>query len=129
MQPSPGQVGTEQEADLGLDPGQQVASGVDGQVLARLHVVEQMAVVGLVDAHHVLHGLRRKADLVPDDAPPGVQTPPDVDQLDAVGVVDVEAGVGAGQRRDRGPAVLGGLQRGGGPRLLLGGQHRPASQN
>ena len=78
-----------------------------GRVLEDLHLVEQMPVVGFVDVHHLLHGLRRQADLVSDHAGALGDPLADVDQLDLVGVDDVDIGVGVGQRGDRDPAALG----------------------
>ncbi|MGW4159672.1 hypothetical protein [Streptomyces sp. NPDC004788] len=49
------EVGAEDEADLDLDAGRAVGGGVDGRGGVEAHVVEEMAVVGLVDAHHPLH--------------------------------------------------------------------------
>ncbi len=61
VQPSPGRSAPRMNADLWLDPRDQVAGDVHGGVLASCHVAEQVAVVGLVHAHHLLHRLRRQA--------------------------------------------------------------------
>ena len=78
-----------------------------GSVLEHLHLVEQVPVVGFVDVHHLLHGLRRQADLVSDHAGALGDPLPDVDQLDLVGVDNVDIGVSVGQRSDRDAAALG----------------------
>ena len=43
----------------------------------------------------------------PDDAGAGLEPAPDVEQLDLVGVDDVDVGPGLAQRRDRRPLDLG----------------------
>ena len=73
-----------------------------------------MPVVGLVDVHHLLHGLAGQPDLVAHH--PGALGDPlvDVDQLDLVGVDHVDVGdFVRGQRVDRNPAALGLGQVGG----------------
>ena len=57
----PRQVVAEDEADLDLDPRVAVPARGHRAVLEDLHVVEQVAVVGLVDAHHLLHRLATTA--------------------------------------------------------------------
>ena len=52
-----GQVVGQHEADLDLDPRVQVLADWHRAVLEHLHLVEQVPVVGLVDAHHLLHRL------------------------------------------------------------------------
>ena len=42
-------------------------SGLPGGAVAHVHVAEQVAEVGLVDAELALHGLRRRPDLAADD--------------------------------------------------------------
>ncbi len=107
------------ESDLDLDPRVQVVGRLDRDVLEDLHLVEQMPVVRLVDAHHLLHGQRRQSHLVPDH-PSALGDPlADVDQLDLVGVDDVDLGVPRGQRRDRLAAPLG-LREVGGQRVTGG---------
>ena len=103
------------ETDLDLDPRVEVLVRLDRGVLEHLHLVEQVSVVRFVDAHHLLHRQRGQADLVPHH--PGALGDPltDVDQLDLVGVDDVDFGVRSRQRRDRLTAPLGLRQ--------IGGQH------
>ena len=72
-----------------------------------------MPVVGLVDAHHLLHRLARQPHLVADHRGALGDALADVDQLDLVGVDDVDVGVGRGQRGDRDAAALGLRQVGG----------------
>ncbi len=62
-----------------------------GRPRSRLHVGEQVAVVGLVDAHHLLHRLRRQPDLVAERPSRRLEPATDVEQLDLVGVDDVDA--------------------------------------
>ena len=86
-----------------------------------LHLVEQVPVVRLVDTHHLLHRQRRQADFVADY--PGALGDPlaDVDQLDLVGVDDVDLWVPGRQRRDRLAAPLGLREVGG---QLVTGDYR-----
>ena len=107
-----GKVVGEDETDLDLDPRVQEAPRLDRHVLEDLHVGEQVAVVGLVDAHHLLHGLRRQPDLVADH--PGAFGHPlaDVDQLDLVGVDDVDIGMSRTSAERSAPAALGVSQLG-----------------
>ena len=99
--------------------GYRYVARLDRGVLEHLHLVEQVPVVGLVDAHHLLHRLARQAHLVPDHAGALGDPLPDVDQLDLVGVDDVDIGVGGRQRGDRLAAPLGLRQVGG--QLVAGG--------
>ena len=87
--------------------GNRYLPGLHRHVFEHLHLVEQMPIVGLVDAHHLLHHLRRQPHLVPHH--PGALGDPlaDVDQLDLVGVDDVDIGVAGRQRGDRLTAPLG----------------------
>lgn len=62
--PLPRETPAEYVADLDLDPRTAVAVRLDGGLLGQHHVGEQMTVVRLVDAHHLLHDLRGQADLV-----------------------------------------------------------------
>ena len=68
-----------------------------------------MAVVRLVDTHHLLHRRGGQPDLVAHHGRPLGHPLADVDELDLVGVDDVDAGVGGGQRthRNAGPFGLG----------------------
>ena len=107
------------EADLDLHPRVEVLVRLDRDVLEDLHLVEQVPVVRLVDAHHLLHRQRRQAHLVAHH-PGALGDPlPDVDQLDFVGVDDVDLGVPSRQRRDRLAAPLG-LREVGGQRITGG---------
>jgi hypothetical protein len=106
---------SQDESDFDLDPRVEVLVRLDRGVLEYLHLVEQVSVVRLVDAHHLLHRQRREAHLVTYH-PRALGDPlTDVDQLDLVGVDDVDLGVRGGQRRDRLTAALG-LRE-------IGGQH------
>ncbi len=108
------------EPDLDLHSRVQVPVRLNRSVLEYLHFVEQVPIVRLVDAHHLLHRQRREADLVPHH--PGAFGDPltDVDQLDLVGVDDVDLGAPGGQRRDRLAAPLGLREIGG--QLITGGK-------
>ena len=119
VHPSPGEVVAEDERDLDLHPRVAVAAGTR-PVRRRtdLHVVQQVAVVRLVDAHHLLHRLRREPDLVPADPGARVQPTPDVEQLDLVGVDHVEVRPGLAQRRDRRAVASAAAQGVGRPRVV-----------
>ena len=107
------QVMGQDETDLDLHPRVQVPVGFDRDVLKDLHLVEQVAVVGFVDTHHLLHRQRREADLVAYH-PGALSEPlPDVDQLDFVRVDDVDLGMPGRQRCDRLAAPLGLCEIGG----------------
>ena len=75
-----GQGGPEHVADLDLDPGVAVPGGRDRRVLRQDHRVEQVTVVGLVDAHHLLHDRGGEADLVAAHPGAGGELAPDVDR-------------------------------------------------
>src|SRR5262249_17209174 len=64
------------------------------------HRVEQVAVVRLVDAEHLLHREAGEPDLLADDAGAGGQLALDGGELDRVGVGLGEVGVALGERRD-----------------------------
>ena len=125
VQPSPGSVSPRMNADLDLDPGVAVAAGRTGRPRRDLHVGEQVAVVGLVDAHHLLHRLRGEPDLVAVDARARLEPPADVQQLDLVGVDDVDVGPGLAQRRDRGTLDLGVPESVGDRAAYVVGEHGP----
>jgi hypothetical protein len=105
--PGAGQIVGENESDFDLDARIEIVRRLDRAVLVDLHLVEQVAVVGFVDVHHLLHGLRRQADLVPDHFRAAVHTLADVDELDLVGVDDIDIGMPVGQRGDRHAGLLG----------------------
>ena len=107
VQPAPGRSSARMNPTSTSTRGYRYRRGLDRDVLEDLHLVEQVPVVGFVDAHHLLHRLRRQADLVTDH--PGALGDPlaDVDQLDLVGVNHVDVGVFVGQRGDRDPGALG----------------------
>jgi hypothetical protein len=79
---------------------------IDGRGFEVPHGVEQMPVVGFVDAHHRLHRLRRQTHLVAGDGGTGVEPLADVDELDLVGIHHVEARVIVGWPIDRGRGPL-----------------------
>ena len=64
------------------------------------HVVEQVAIVRLVDLRGHLHGARRETDLVPDQASSLGDLERDPRALDGVGVRDRHAGMRAAQLAD-----------------------------
>jgi len=66
-----------------------------------------VSVVGFVDVHHLLHRLGRQSDLVTDHTGALGHPLADVDQLDFVGVDDVDTRVSVGQRGDRNTAAFG----------------------
>ena len=100
--------------------GYRYLPAVDRGVLEHLHLVEQMPVVRLVDAHHLLHCLARQAHFVAQY--PGALGDPlaDVDQLDLIGVDDVDIRVSRRQRGDRLTAAFGLRQVGS---QLVAGRH------
>ena len=109
--------------DLDLDTRVEERARFDRLILEHLHLVEQVAVVGFVDVHHLLHRLGRESDLVTYDARTLGNPLPDVDQLNLVGVDDVDVGFPASQRADGHAAALGLGQVGGQPVAHLDGQH------
>ncbi|CKT02636.1 Uncharacterised protein [Mycobacterium tuberculosis] len=66
-----------------------------------------MSVVWFVNPHHLLHDRRRQPDLMTHHAGTLGHPLPDVDQLDLVGVDDIDLGMGGGQLTDRVAASLG----------------------
>ena len=65
-----------------------------------------MPVVRFVDAHHLLHCFRGQTYFVADHPGAVVETRPDVDQLDLIGVDYVDFGMSGSQRGDRFPGAL-----------------------
>src|SRR5699024_9808473 len=100
-------VGAEDEAHLDLDAREAEPGGLDRCALGVLHDVQEMTVVGLVDAHHLLHRLGRQAHLVAGDHGARVQLAPDVDELDLERVVRGQVRVVVGERGDRGHVGFG----------------------
>jgi hypothetical protein len=80
---------------------------VDHVAVLDEHAVQQHAVVGFVDAEHLLHRLRRQADLAAADAFAVRDPPVDVDRLDRVGVLDRQIGMLIGERRYRDCRLIG----------------------
>ena len=66
---APCQVAADDEGHLGLDLGLHQALHRHFVAVEELHVVEQDAEVGLVDAQLLLHRARGQADLLADHAP------------------------------------------------------------
>jgi hypothetical protein len=71
------------------------------------HVVEQHAVIGLIDAELALHGERDEADLAPDQAAPRREPTFGVDLLRRVGLVDRALGQHLAHRRHGRPRLVG----------------------
>ena len=107
--------------------GSRYLARLDRDVLEHLHLVEQMPVVGLVDAHHLLHRLGGQPHLVAHHAGTLGDPLTDIDQLNLIGIDDVDIGVGGRQRGDRLAAPLGLRQVGG--QLVAGrnSEHLPKS--
>src|SRR5215469_11775376 len=74
------------------------------------HVVEQDAVVGLVDAEHRLHGPRGKANLVPDNFATFGELDIDPRLLHRVTVGIGDFGILCGRKPDHPPGLLGGVK-------------------
>ena len=91
VQRAVGEVGHEDERDLGLHPG--LEHGVDRErgAVAVGHVVEQDAEVGLVDAQLLLHRRRGEPDLAAHHRGPGGEALVGVAALDRVGGLQVVA--------------------------------------
>ena len=104
------EIAADDEGDLGLDLGlnQLVARNVPA--VGNRHVVEQHAVVGLIDAELALHGERSQTDLASDQPSPLLQPPLRVDLLRRIGEVDRVGGQHLPHRRNRRSRVLGGEQ-------------------
>src|ERR1700753_4108766 len=111
-----GQVVGQDEDHLDLYPRVEVLVGLHRDVFVDLHLIEQVPVVRLVDAHHLLHRQRRQAHFVAHHPGTLGDPLPDVDQLDLVGVDDVDLGVAGRQRSDRLAAPLS-LREDGGTRV------------
>jgi hypothetical protein len=108
------------ERQLGLDLGMHQLGPAEGTAVLEPHAVEQVAVVGLRHACHVLHGLARQADLLPDHPVPEIATQLRDGELHRVGVGGKEPARRLRQRWDRRAALLGLPQpRGQRGRLLL----------
>ena len=104
------EVAPDDEGDLGLDLGldQLVARHVPA--VGNRHVVEQHAVVGLIDAELALHGERSQTDLASDQPSPLLQPPLCVDVLRRIGEVDRVGGQHLPHRGNRRSRVMGGEQ-------------------
>ena len=104
------EVAPDDEGDLGLDLGldQLVARHVPA--VGNRHVVEQHAVVRLIDAELALHGERSQTDLASDQPSPLLQPPLRVDLLRRIGEIDRVGGQHLPHRGNWGSRVLGGEQ-------------------
>jgi len=76
--------------------------GWDGLSVQYYHVVQQVPVVGLVDAHHLLHGLAGQANFLAYHPPPARDSGLDDGQLDLIRLEDgqVREALGQGINRD-----------------------------
>jgi IclR family transcriptional regulator, acetate operon repressor len=82
----------EHEGDLGLDPGLDERLHRNGGVLEVEEVLEEVSVVGLLDAQESLHRGARQPHLVALDDATLLQAPIDLTQLDGVGIVQSDVG-------------------------------------
>ena len=98
----------EHERELDLDPRHAVVGVRHLDAVVQQHVVQQMAVVRLVDLRGLLHRLRRQPDLVADDLRAGGGLVPDDLGLYRVGILDRDIGQRLGQLPHRLPLGLGG---------------------
>ncbi len=101
-----GQVGANNEGDLGLGLRLDRPCRVEASAIGDAHVVEQDAEVGLVDAELRLHRLRGQPRLAPDN-PPALRFPEArVDRLHRISARGIGRIQRIAQRRDN-PARIG----------------------
>ena len=118
----PLQFAPQHESRLDFDLRVDERTEIERHALVVQHRVEQMAVVGLVDAEHLLHRPGREPDLVADDVFAALEPPLHVRLLDPVRLGHRELRKPAGQRLNRPPARLRAVQH----RRALGNEVRSA---
>ena len=101
------EVAADDEGDLGLDLGLDQLVARDVPAVGNRHVVEQHAVVRLIDAELALHGERSQTDLASDQPSPLLQPPLRVDLLRRIGEVDRVGGQHLPHRRNWRSRVVG----------------------
>ena len=80
-----------------IGPASRTSVPIGASILGQAHVGQQVTVVRLADAHHLLHRGGGEADLVADDRRGPA---PDVAELDRVRIGRLQPWIGLGQRRD-----------------------------
>ena len=127
VHPAPGRSAARMKPTSTSTRGYRYLAALTGVSSNTCHLVEQMPVVRLVDPHHLLHGQRRQPHLVAQHPGPFGDPLADIDQLDLIGVDDVDVGVGGRQCGDRLTAPLSLGQVGG--QLIAGRntEHLPKS--
>src|SRR5271166_5445302 len=104
------EVAPHDEGDLGFDFRLDELVARHVPAVRHRHVVEQHAIVGLIDAELALHGERSQTDLASDQPLPLLQPPLRVDLLRRIGEVDRVGGQHLPHRRNRRSRVMGGEQ-------------------